>query len=72
MNVGIIPPQKIADMRYFQLSDWAKPGEDLWVRLRWDYKYSIDYLAYYEFETEGITQESLPLSDASHSVFGDA
>jgi len=71
MNVGIIPPQKIADMQYFQLSDWAKPGEDLWVRLRWDYKYSIDYLAYYEFETEGITRESLPLFDASHSVFGD-
>ena len=72
VNAGIVPPRKLNAFSYFNLDDRVVPGEDLWVRLRWDYAYSIDHLAYYAFDGSGIELQEFKPAVVSHSSLGDA
>jgi len=70
-EAGIIAPRRHPSKRYLRLDQWAKEDEDLWVRLSWDESYRTDYLGYYLFDSEGITQDYFILETASHSSTGD-
>lgn len=71
VKAGIVPPRKMPSFNYIDLGDWVVEDEDLWVRLRWDYAYSIDYLAYYEFDETGIERQEFKPAVVSHSSLGD-
>jgi hypothetical protein len=71
VNVGIAPPRKLPSFNYFDLGDRVVPGEDLWMRLRWDHAYDLDHLAFYEFDDAGIERQEFKPAAVTHSSLGD-
>jgi len=70
-NVAKIYPRTRSVLTLVELMQYVNPDEDFRIRIRWDYSYNTDHIAFYRFDDTQINTTELTLSSSYHSVEGD-